>query len=244
MTQTLPATAILSPRRAGQAVGYAVLDLARNEVQPFTRRRVIETGKGRFAVSGGIQAPDAGGYIQWIADGELIIEGEIPPAPTPPDLLQQLTAQLRALLPLFADLVPPVPAPVVNVAQFEAGVDGIRVMVAEQEQRRAEQAAAMGQRVAEIETALSRLAVLDSAAGQVRELTAIRDRISQVLGDSPQAVRIVTEAAPAEFTAELARVREEVAEITRTAEQRNETEETIRRSVVALDRFLESVGRI
>lgn len=64
MTQTLPLTIVLGPAYTGQAIGYRVLNLNRTSYSAFTMTNVAETAvSGTYAVSGGIAAPDAGGYV-------------------------------------------------------------------------------------------------------------------------------------------------------------------------------------
>lgn len=64
MTQTLPLTMELGSAYTGLAIGYRVLNLDRTVYSAFTTTSVAETAvAGTYAVSGGIVAPNAGGYV-------------------------------------------------------------------------------------------------------------------------------------------------------------------------------------
>ena len=64
MTQTIPLTIALGAAYTGQAIGYRVLNLDRTSYSAFSVVNVAETAiAGTYAVSGGIVAPNAGGYV-------------------------------------------------------------------------------------------------------------------------------------------------------------------------------------
>jgi hypothetical protein len=64
MTQTLPLTIVLGSAYTGLAIGYRVLNLDRTVYSAFTTTAVAETDVvGTYAVSGGVVAPNAGGYV-------------------------------------------------------------------------------------------------------------------------------------------------------------------------------------
>jgi hypothetical protein len=70
MTQLIPA-ALVAPARPGLIVGYRLLTTALAQYAPFTTTGVSESAPGNYLVSGGITAPDDGGYIQWgLPDGQ------------------------------------------------------------------------------------------------------------------------------------------------------------------------------
>jgi hypothetical protein len=64
MTQLIPA-ALVAPARPGLIVGYRLLTTALAQYAPFTTTGVSESAPGNYLVSGGVVAPDDGGYIQW-----------------------------------------------------------------------------------------------------------------------------------------------------------------------------------
>lgn len=64
MPQTIPAS-LIAPSRVGLAVGYRLLSPDLTEYAPFTTSGVSESAPGNYVVSGGVTAPDNGGYIQW-----------------------------------------------------------------------------------------------------------------------------------------------------------------------------------
>mgnify|MGYP000847553786 CR=1 FL=1 len=83
MSQTLPATAILGPAKTGLGIGYRVLNLNRTTYSAFTTTNVAESpaSSGTYNVSGGIVAPDAGGYVVFGVSGTDYAEAPIDPAP-------------------------------------------------------------------------------------------------------------------------------------------------------------------
>jgi len=85
MTQTIPA-ALVAPARPGLAVGYRLLNTDLSQYSAFTISGVNESAPGNYTVSGGVAAPDSGGYIQWGVNnagalGEVLAIGVIAPAP-------------------------------------------------------------------------------------------------------------------------------------------------------------------
>lgn len=81
MSQTVPATAQLGPGKTGLAIGYRVLNLNRTTYSAFTTTNVAEApaSSGTYNVSGGIIAPDAGGYVIFGISGTDYAEGTIDP---------------------------------------------------------------------------------------------------------------------------------------------------------------------
>lgn len=54
----------------GLDLGYTVLDLDRAVFASFSTAGMVEVGNGVYAVSGGVEVPAAGGYVQvWTDDG-------------------------------------------------------------------------------------------------------------------------------------------------------------------------------
>lgn len=81
MTQTIARSAALGPAYTGQAIGYRVLNLDRTVYSAFTTAGVAEAAvPGTYSVSGGIVAPDAGGYVVWGTATTDVIWGTIEPA--------------------------------------------------------------------------------------------------------------------------------------------------------------------
>lgn len=242
MTQTIPATAILSPRRAGQKVGYTVLNLDRSEYTAFTRRGVVETAPGRFAVRGGIQAPDGGGYIQWQFNGELIAESDIPPAPLSTSALETLRTLLAGLPQQFAALVP---APVVDTAPFAAGV----AQMSRETQAAVAEYRARLQDVAELLTRIAEttdtLSVLNEGANQVMALAEMRNRLNAILGEPanhPSGLRAVQEMSVEPLTSAIEGLRGDMARFVDGVQTGQRMDERRAQTVAALDRFLARVG--
>jgi hypothetical protein len=183
MTQTIPAAARLRRRWSRQKIGYRILDISRNPAQPFTTQNVVETGiAAHFAAVGGVEAPDAGGYIVWgLADFD-IAEATIAPAPTVvvQPLMGRLKASFEALAKRIVELLPE-PAPVIveptpvvmDTAPFEAGVQSLRTDLVSMTQLSGEQQAI-------------HLAVIRD---RLENASQIMQRLAEVQGGSHEATR-------------------------------------------------------
>lgn len=99
-TQTIPAEAQLRRRWAGSPIGYRVLNLDRSEFSAWTNDQVIETLPGHFAVTGGVEAPAAGGAIVWGLADQDIASAPIEPsfAPVMLDALGEIRSMVDGLL--------------------------------------------------------------------------------------------------------------------------------------------------
>lgn len=99
MSQTLPATAQLGAAKTGLAIGYRVLNLNRTTYSAFTTTNVAEApaSSGTYSVSGGIVAPDAGGYVIFGVSGTDYAEEPIDPAPPTVTAIQSGLATSSAL---------------------------------------------------------------------------------------------------------------------------------------------------
>lgn len=129
--QRVPASARLGRNKAGLHLGYRVLTLNRDEFSAFTTNNVAETMPGYYVVTGGVDAPDAGGYVSWGTTDQTIAESEINPAPV--DLSAEWTTKIEAVIDLVIKRVlVALPSPVVQVDEqvdlqaFEAGVTALR----------------------------------------------------------------------------------------------------------------------
>ncbi len=187
--QIVPASAQLAPRRSRQAVGYRVLDLNRKPVVGFTRDRVGEsTIPGNFFVAGGVQAPDAGGYIVWGLDGDDFAEATIdpapPPVPAPIDNSAQLAALGTSLQSTIAQQLGGVQSGIDRVADAQAGTGLALQKVAEYEQARllaGELRTLLGGSVGILppapQTTVQEIRGADDLARERRELAAKRDKL-------------------------------------------------------------------
>jgi hypothetical protein len=101
MAQTIPALAALGASKTGLTIGYRILNLNRTTATAFTTTNVAESAvDGTYYVSGGISAPDAGGYIVWGESGTDYAEAPIEPAPpTSTALRAQMDASILAYDP-------------------------------------------------------------------------------------------------------------------------------------------------
>lgn len=87
MTQTLAAT-LIAPSRPDLTLAYRVVNLNLSAYSGYLTTGVTQSasGSGLYRVSGGIVAPDQGGFIEWwflvsSSPTELIAIAPIPPAP-------------------------------------------------------------------------------------------------------------------------------------------------------------------
>jgi hypothetical protein len=243
MPQTIPASIQLSPRRAGQSIGYAVLNLDRTPYAPFTRRGVVTAADNRLAVRGGVEAPDAGGYLVWrTTDGDAITESDIAPAPLAAGALETLRRLVAGLPEEFAALVP---APVVDLTPFLAGVaqmsEAQAAAVAEYRARLVDVAELLT-RIAETTDGLS---VLNEGANQVMALAEMRNRLNSILGEpsgQPSGLRAVQEMSVAPLTSAIEGLRGDMAHFVERVSAGQHVDERRAATVAALDAFLERVG--
>ncbi|MCL4864208.1 MAG: hypothetical protein KJZ93_32670 [Caldilineaceae bacterium] len=160
MTQRVPADARLGRTHTGKKIGYRVLNLSRSSFSAFTTKGVEETGiPGHYVVLGGIEAPDAGGYIVWGTKGEDIAEASIEPAPPDQaaDMLKRIAAMLDSLSEriLHAISLLSVPAPAVEMQSNQVQLD-----------------------TTQLEAAVTRLAEMAEAATQLRRAVIIAEHMS------------------------------------------------------------------
>lgn len=239
-------------------IGVTVLTIARAVAADWTQAGVTNTAPGWWAVTG-LSVPDSGGFLAWGLRGEpFLAEEEIQPAP--PDitgvLLQRLSLVLEALTQRFAGMVPQPPAPIVDTAEFVAGVARLRSEVAALLQAGQ---ASQGQRVAELEQGLapiaeiaatlrliqeqvSSLQVIEDVERQKRAMRAMRDRLNMALNETPNMIQVVTEVDDNLLAAALAPVRADMERLYGAMDVGRQAEERRLRSVQALDRFLVAVG--
>lgn len=99
MSQTVGVTAALGAAKTGLAIGYRVLNLDRTTYSAFTTTGVAESpaGSGTYHVSGGVVAPDAGGYVVVGVSGTDHAESPIDPAPPTVAAIQSGLATSSAL---------------------------------------------------------------------------------------------------------------------------------------------------
>ncbi len=242
MTQQIAATAQLSPRRAGQRIGYVILRMDRTTFQPFTLRGVVETAPGCFAVRGGVAAPDDGGYIVWrLAGGDAVAESGIPPAPLPLAALETLRALLAGLPQQFAALVP---APVVDMDPFNAGVAQMGEASQAANDRYNERLARVAELLGGIEEQVNGLTVLNEGAHQVVLLAEMRERLNGILGD-PQAtgsVRAIQEMSESPLVSALDALRGDMRRFTDHVASATRADERRRQTLGAFDEFLAEIG--
>ena len=76
MTQTLAAT-LNAPERPGLSLGYRILTLAGANYSALITEGITEDSPpgGSYRITGGIVAPDPGGFLQWWrVSGEVAVE--------------------------------------------------------------------------------------------------------------------------------------------------------------------------
>lgn len=179
----------------GQPIGYTVLTQLRNELRPWTQDNVQSAGPGLFAVAGGVEMPDAGGFLAWGLEGQpAIAEDAIDPASnSTPMLMSQVNNALTMLLGNIRQLLPAPPPVIVETAHFDASIDQVRAEVAADRQRYLDQLSAVAESLSAIQEMTGTLSVLNDGANQVMALAEMQRRLSGILGEPTQGLRAVQE---------------------------------------------------
>lgn len=206
-----PARAQLGRRYAGQPIGYRLLTLDRQPYAPFTREGVVEAQPpGSFAAAP--EGPAAGGWIVWGTAGNPdIAEAELPPAPPTVDLAP-IREALAGLVAQFVEALPAPPAPVVDTAPFEAGVQEVTRTLKSAEKREAsarkEAAAQTAAAIQQLAEGLQRLDHLNQAAEEVAALSDARAALNEALADRPAALNWLARTSTARMAGSLNQILE------------------------------------
>lgn len=75
------ANACLGRTYDSEQIGYSVLDLAGRVVKPWTKTGVKKDFPGWWSVVGGVDVPDAGGFIRWGTGSSAIAQESVLPLP-------------------------------------------------------------------------------------------------------------------------------------------------------------------
>jgi len=184
MTQRIPADSRLGRSNAGKSIGYRVQTLDRAPFRAWTPAQ--ETGiPGHYVAVGGIEAPDAGGYIVWGTETEDIAQTSIEPATVDmtPALLERIAAMLDGLSERILHAVSLIPGSVIvetDTAQLDAAITRLTEM--------AEAATALRQAVVIAEHMSGNLSQYATTMERVQELDAAQRRRLVVIDDFLQTV--------------------------------------------------------
>src|SRR5882672_300756 len=169
--QRIPADARLPSTYDDKEIGYRVLTLNRGDFIPFTAEDVTKTASpGAWAVLGGVDAPDAGGYIVWgLADKDLAETSIEPVCPNVADVLIGAIRNLLAdAISRITSVMPATPVVQMDTGTFEKGVNKLRhevtdiIRAGNQEQ---------GQTVSEIQTRLGELSASYAGLRMVEDVS-------------------------------------------------------------------------
>lgn len=246
--QRIPADARLPSTYDDKEIGYRVLTIGRGEFVPFTTEAVTLSMPRCWSVAGGVDAPDQGGYIVWgLADKDL---AETSIEPDCPNVADGIVSAMRNLLAdaiaRITAVMPATPVVQMDTGGFEKGVNRLRsdmtALVLAGSTQQAERVSAIQTRLSELSTSYASLKVLDDASRQVSALTAMRDRLSEVLGDKPTAIQLVQEDNTAHMATVLETVRADIDKLSSDVATGKQASTRKDRSLQALDMFLQKVG--
>lgn len=228
-----PTNAPLGRSKSGLQIGYKLLGLDRNLIQPFTRKGVTETLiPGTYAAL--VDAPAAGGYIVWGTAEQDMAEAPIPPTMPIPDPMPAMRESLDALHRAIVAAMPGTPVVQMDTQPFEQGVSELRRTVGDQ-------VTEIFSQLATLRESVEHLSVLDNAASYTETLGAMRDRITEILGDQAPIVRLMTDNTPSELASVLETVRRDVDRLsgaTDTVTAQQAAKEKVKRQVAVLDELI------
>lgn len=244
--QRIPASATLGRLYADQDIGYSVLTLTRDPFSAFTQDGVTESLPGLYVAT--VNAPDAGGYIQWGLADKPIAESSIDPVR--PDTTEQMLGTIRNLLAdairSITSVMPKTPVVQMDMTPVMRGLAKLYTDVSEIVSSGAGQQA---ERVSEIQGQINVLSesyaslhALNSAARQVEALTALRDRINGALGDQQVAIKLVSETSHEQLAEVLETVRADVDKLSGDVQNTKQGNERKMKSLQALDKFMQTIG--
>ncbi len=237
--RNIPASVWLPSTYNGQSIGYSILNVSRETFLGFTLAGVVMPFPRYWAVSGGVQVPDAGGFIVWGLENNPLAEATVDPAPvdTSQEWLIQIGAMLAHAIERIVAVMPATPpAPVVQMdtSSFESTVEALGVRVAELIQERNQEQAVT---VSEIQAQLATLTMLNDAARQTAALRAIQERISEVIGN-PGIITVVNDGGSgAQMTRMLESVVDKLSEVSETIQVNKKLDAKLQKAFAALDTF-------
>jgi hypothetical protein len=249
--QRIPADARLPSSYDDKEIGYRVLTLGRGEFVPFTVEGVTLSMPRCWSVAGGVDAPDGGGYIVWGLADEDLAEAGI--EPVVPDLTDAVLFRMRTIIDTAISriiaVMPATPVIQMDTSAFDLSIkqldDKMSAVSTDVELRTHEQ----GKQVSEIQTRLAELATsyaglkaTEDVTRQLSALTAMRDRLSEVIGDKPQAITIVHESNTAQLATVLETVRADIERLSGDRETARQETGRQKRTLQVLDTFLQKVG--
>lgn len=228
-----PATAQLGRSKSGLNIGYRLLDMARSQVQPFTRKGVTETLiPGTYAAL--VDTPAQGGYIVWGTAEQDMAEAPISPTMPMPDPMPAMRQALDLLMQQIRAAMPGTPVVQMDTQPFEDGVSELRQVVGDQ-------VTEIYSQLATLRESVDHLNVLNNAASYTETLGAMRDRITEILGDQAPIVRLMTDNTPSELASVLETVRRDVDRLTGatdTVTTQQAAKEKVKRQVAVLDELI------
>ena len=243
--QTQPASAQLGRTAEGKSIGYRVLTVGRAEYRPFTTDGVTLTGTPyHYAVVGGIEAPDNGGFVIWGTADQDMAEAPIPATHDIAPLLTAFRADMEALAQRLAAMIPPPPAlaemaEAINENAVRIAAE-LRTQLVDSQEATRGQLAALGETLTMIRETADNLTILNDGAHQIAVLAEMRNRLNNILGEGPHLPIVEVDLKP--VTGAIAQLNQDVVEIARRVDDGKKHDDVRLRTVASLDKFLSAVG--
>ena len=223
-------------------IGYQPLTLNRNGLRAWTTDNVMRTAPGWWAVAGGVEIPNAGGFIAWgLEGGPALAEAAIDPAPDTSAIMLQVTAAIASLLERIRAMLPAPPPLIVETAHFDAGVQSVAESIAESDRQALERLTEVAAALSAIRAMTDNLSVLSDGANQVMALAEMRNRLNGILGEPPAGLAAVTELRVEPLVSAIDGLRGDMGRFVDRVEVSRQSDERRLKSVQALDKFLHAV---
>lgn len=177
----VPARAQLPISYRGSRLGYRILNLDLSVFSSFTTKRVEETQPGMWVVNGGVEAPDAGGYIVWGLKGKDIVGATIQPQCLPSPGITAGEAEL--IMQRFIASLPKPPAPVaVNIAPIESSIAALNTefqrLLQANDDNQSQQASVIAQQVSALRNEFQGINAVGVLSDKIDSLGEITKRLS------------------------------------------------------------------
>lgn len=236
----ITANAYLGRTHDDDAIGYQVLTVNRNPLRLWTAERVARTAPGWWAVAGGVEMPDAGGFIAWGLEGQpALAEDAIDPAPNPtPEIVRQVNGALTTLVERIRQLLPAPPPIIVETAHFDGAVAAIAETVTASNRQYLERLATVAETLAALQEVTSTLTVLNDGANQVIALAEMQRRLNGILGEPTPGLRAVTEMSVSPLVNAVEALHGDLVRVAETATEGKRAVEKRQRTAAALDKLI------
>lgn len=232
----IPANARLGRTHDNEPIGYQVLTPNRDVFAPWTA--AARTAPGWWA-AGGVQVPDAGGFIAWGLEGQpAIAEEAIPPTPDWAGPMAQINRANAALLERIRQLLPPPPPVVVDTARFDQAVAQIQSDAHAAHDSYNQRIVVVAEALNDLQGIVSSLTILNDGANQIIALAEMQRRLNGILGEPTPGLRAVTEMSVSPLVTAIDALRADMGAFTERVSEGKEVEAKRQRLVGAVDKLL------